>query len=146
MPSCAPQKAKLLGYPNFAAYTLFDQMADTPEKVEAFLNRLVPATAAEEKREAKELQSVIDKSGTQFPLKPWDWDHYAEQVRKAQYDLDERPAQALFRARQCSQERRLLCRQPALWPDLQGAQGHPRLAAGCARVRSHSISTARRWA
>jgi len=90
------EKAKLLGYPNFAAYTLFDQMADTPDKVEAFLNRLVPATATEEKREAKELQSVIDKSGAHFQLKPWDWDHYAEQVRKAQYDLDESQLKPYF--------------------------------------------------
>ncbi len=90
------QKAKLLGYPNFAAYTLFDQMADTPDKVETFLNRLVPATSAEEKREAKTLQNVIDKSGAHFQLKPWDWDRYAEQVRKAQYDLDESQLKPYF--------------------------------------------------
>ncbi|HWF64980.1 MAG TPA: M3 family metallopeptidase [Rhizomicrobium sp.] len=90
------QKAGLLGYPNFAAYTLYDQMADTPDKVEAFLNRLVPATAAEERREAKEIQSVIDKSGVHFQLKPWDWDRYAEKVRKAQYDLDESQLKPYF--------------------------------------------------
>ena len=90
------QKAKLLGYANYAAYTLFDQMADTPDTVEKFLNRLVPATAAEEKREAKEIQSVIDKSGAHFQLKPWDWDHYAEQVRKAHYDLDENQLKPYF--------------------------------------------------
>jgi peptidyl-dipeptidase Dcp len=90
------QKAKLLGYPNFAAYTLFDQMADAPEKVEAFLSRLVPATAAEERREAKEIQSVIDKSGAHFKLKPWDWDRYAQQVKKAQYDLDENQLKPYF--------------------------------------------------
>jgi peptidyl-dipeptidase Dcp len=71
-------------------------MADTPDKVETFLNRLVPATAAEEKREAKMVQSVIDKSGAHFQLKPWDWDHYAEQVRKAQYDLDESQLKPYF--------------------------------------------------
>ncbi len=90
------EKAKLLGYPNFAAYTLFDQMADTPDKVEAFLSRLVPATAAEEKREAKMVQSVIDKSGAHIQLKPWDWDHYAQQVRKTQYDLDESQLKPYF--------------------------------------------------
>src|SRR6185437_11847743 len=90
------QKAGLLGYPNFAAYTLYDQMADTPDKVEAFLNRLVPATAAEERREAKEIQSVIDKSSVHFQLKPWDWDRYAEQVKKAQYDLDESQLKPYF--------------------------------------------------
>ncbi len=83
------RKAALLGYPNYAAYTLFDQMAETPEAVEKFLSRMVPATAAQEKREAADVQAVIDKSGGHFQLKPWDWDHYAQQVRKARYDLDE---------------------------------------------------------
>ncbi len=83
------RKAALLGYPNYAAYTLFDQMAETPEAVEKFLSRMVPATAAQEKREATDVQAVIDKSGGHFQLKPWDWDHYAQQVRKARYDLDE---------------------------------------------------------
>jgi peptidyl-dipeptidase Dcp len=90
------QKAKLLGYPNFATYTLFDQMADTPEKVESFLNRLVPAAAAAERHEAQELQGVIDKTGAHFQLKPWDWDHYADQVRKTQYDLDENQLKPYF--------------------------------------------------
>jgi peptidyl-dipeptidase Dcp len=83
------QKAKLLGYPNYAAYTLYDQMAVTPDAVEQFLKRLTPATAAQEKREAADLRAVIDKSGADFPLKPWDWDHYAEQIRKARYELDQ---------------------------------------------------------
>jgi len=83
------QKAKLLGYSSYAAYTLYDQMAETPEAVEKFLGRLVPATAAQEKREAADVQAVIDKSGATFQLKPWDWDHYAQQIRKARYDLDE---------------------------------------------------------
>jgi peptidyl-dipeptidase Dcp len=83
------QKAKLLGYSSYAAYALTDQMAETPEAVEKFLARLVPATAAQEKREVADVQTVIDKSGTKFQLKPWDWDHYAQQIRKARYDLDE---------------------------------------------------------
>ena len=83
------RKAKLLGYSSYAAYTLYDQMAQTPETVEKFLSRLVPATAAEERREAADVQSVIDKSGAHFKLEPWDWDHYAEKIRKARYDLDE---------------------------------------------------------
>ncbi|MBN9544019.1 MAG: M3 family metallopeptidase [Alphaproteobacteria bacterium] len=83
------QKAKLLGYSSYAAYKLYDQMAETPEAVEKFLTRLVPATAAEEKREAADVQKVIDQSGGKFQLKPWDWDHYAQQIRKARYDLDE---------------------------------------------------------
>jgi peptidyl-dipeptidase Dcp len=83
------RKAKLLSYSSYAAYTLYDQMAETPEAVEKFLGRLVPATAAQEKHEAADVQAVIDKSGAHFQVKPWDWDHYAEKIRKARYDLDE---------------------------------------------------------
>ncbi|HUO93157.1 MAG TPA: M3 family metallopeptidase [Rhizomicrobium sp.] len=82
-------KAKLIGYPNYAAYVLEDQMAKTPEAVEKFLAQLIPPTAAESRREAKIVQAQIDKDGQHFQLKPWDWERYAEEVRKAQYDLDE---------------------------------------------------------
>ena len=82
-------KAKLLGYPNYATYVLEDQMAKTPQAVETFLAQLIPATAAEARREAKVVQAQIDKDGKHFDLKPWDWNRYAEEVRKAQYDLDE---------------------------------------------------------
>jgi peptidyl-dipeptidase Dcp len=82
-------KAKLLGYPNYAAYVLEDQMAKTPEAVEKFLAQLIPATAAESRREVKVLQAQIEKDGQHFQLKPWDWNRYAEEVRKAQYDLNE---------------------------------------------------------
>ncbi|TWB63361.1 peptidyl-dipeptidase Dcp [Nitrospirillum viridazoti] len=83
------QKAKLLGFPNYAAYVLADQMAVTPDAAEGFMKRMVPALAAEQKREAAEIQAQIKKDGQDFALKPWDWDKYAEQVRKAKYDLDE---------------------------------------------------------
>jgi peptidyl-dipeptidase Dcp len=83
------QKAKLLGYPDFASYTLYDQMADTPTKVDDFLNQLVAPAGTKAKDEAKFIQAAIDKDGTHFDLKPWDWERYAEQVRKERYDLDE---------------------------------------------------------
>jgi len=83
------QKAALLGYPNWAAYVLADQMARTPEAVDSFIARLVPATAAEQKREAADIQQEIARGGENFNLKPWDWQRYAERVRKARYDLDQ---------------------------------------------------------
>ena len=90
------QKAALLGYPNWAAYVLEDQMAKTPEAAIAFMQKLVPATAAEQKREAAEIQSVIAKDGQSFTLKPWDWELYSEQVRKAKYDLDQAQVKPYF--------------------------------------------------
>jgi peptidyl-dipeptidase Dcp len=83
------QKAALLGFPNYAAYVLDDQMAKTPAAVETFLHKLVPAAIAKARGEAKDIQAVINKSGKRFKLAPWDWDHYAEMVRKAKYDLNE---------------------------------------------------------
>ena len=90
------QKAALLGYPSWAAYVLEDQMAKTPEAAIAFMQKLVPATAAEQKREAAEIQQVIAKDGQSFQVKPWDWEMYSEQVRKAKYDLDQAQVKPYF--------------------------------------------------
>jgi len=83
------QKARLFGYPDFAAYKLYDQMAKTPEAVESFMMKMIPATATEAESEAAAIREQIAKSGQSFDLKPWDWDFYSEKVRKAEYDLDE---------------------------------------------------------
>ncbi|GAA3713603.1 peptidyl-dipeptidase Dcp [Sphingomonas cynarae] len=90
------EKAKLLGYPNYAAYSLYDQMAKTPEAAKRFMAQLVPATAAEQRREAAELQRTIDASGTSYPLTPADWDYNSEKVRKAKYDLDQNELKPYF--------------------------------------------------
>ena len=90
------QKANLLGFPNYAAYTLQDQMAKTPDTAIRFMQALVPATAAEQKREASVLQAQIKTDGENFQLKPWDWDRYSEQVRKAKYDLDQDQVKPYF--------------------------------------------------
>jgi peptidyl-dipeptidase Dcp len=89
-------KAKLLGYPNYAAYTLYDQMADTPEKVLKFMGQMVMPVAAKSAGEARDLQAMINKSGEHFQVKPWDWEHYSEQVRKARYDIDEKQLKPYF--------------------------------------------------
>ena len=83
------QKAKLLGFPNYAAWQLSDQMAKTPETALKFMDALVPAATAKAKAEAKDIQAVMDQEGSKAQLEPWDWEHYSEQVRKAKYDLDQ---------------------------------------------------------
>ena len=83
------EKAKLLGFPNYAAWKLEDQMAKTPDAVLKFMNALVPGSTAKAAGEAKDIQAVIDSQNGGFPLQPWDWEFYSEQVRKAKYDLDE---------------------------------------------------------
>ncbi len=94
-------KAKLLGFPNFAAYNLTDQMAQTPEHALKLLTDTVPAATAKARGELAEIQKVIDaqhaasKTGG-FKATASDWDFYAEQVRKAKYDLDEAQIKPYF--------------------------------------------------
>ena len=82
-------KAQLLGFKTYADYVLVDQMAKTPETANAFMQKLGAPIAAEQKREAAVVQAQIKAKGGDFALKPWDWDLYSEQVRKAKYDLDQ---------------------------------------------------------
>jgi len=95
------EKAKLLGFDSYAAWKLQDQMAKTPATVMAFLDKLVPAETARATAEANEIQKTIDadqaKAGKPtFKLEPWDWQLYAEQVRKQKYDLDESQIKPYF--------------------------------------------------
>ncbi len=83
------QKAKLLGFATWADYVLQDQMAQNPKTALGFMQQLGTPVAAEQRREAAELQVRIAATGGDFQLKPWDWDYYSEQVRKARYDLNQ---------------------------------------------------------
>ena len=90
------QKAKLLGFDSYAAYSLSDQMAGTPDKALKLLTDTVPAATAKARGEVAEMQKVIDAQKGGFKLAAADWDFYAEQVRKAKYDLDESQIKPYF--------------------------------------------------
>ena len=90
------RRAQLLGYPNHAAWKLGDQMAKTPEAALKFMDALVQGATAKAANEAKDIQDMIDAQKGGFTLQPWDWDFYAEQVRKAKYDLDEAEVKPYF--------------------------------------------------
>jgi peptidyl-dipeptidase Dcp len=85
------EKAKLLGYPNWAAYALESQSAGAknPENAIKLLTDLAPAATAKARAEATDMQKLIDAQSSGFKLQPWDWQYYAEQVRKAKYNLDQ---------------------------------------------------------
>lgn len=90
------QKAKLMGFENYAAWKLQDQMAQTPEAVNKFLNALVPAVTGKAKQEAADIQALIDAQNGGFQLQPYDWEFYAEQVRREKYNLDENEIKPYF--------------------------------------------------
>jgi peptidyl-dipeptidase Dcp len=90
------QKAKLLGFPNYAAWRLEDQMAKTPAAAIKFMDALVPGSTGNAAAEGEDIQAVIDAQKGGFTLQPWDWEFYSEQVRKAKYDLNEEQIKPYF--------------------------------------------------
>ena len=89
------EKAKILGYPNAAAYILANKMAGDTKTVDSFLDGIMKAAVARAKTELADMQAVMDQEVKEGKLpagskiEPWDWWYYAEKVRKAKYDLDE---------------------------------------------------------
>ncbi|MTD25923.1 peptidyl-dipeptidase Dcp [Erwinia sorbitola] len=90
------RQAKLLGFNSYAAWKLQDQMAKTPQAAFDFMRQIVPAATARAQSEASDIQAVIDQQKGGFTLAPWDWQYYAEQVRRAKYDLDEAQIKPYF--------------------------------------------------
>jgi len=95
------EKAALMGFPNFASYSLGNQTAKTPEAVNAMLGQLAPAAVTNAKREAADLQAMIDSEQKAagkptFELQPWDWAFYSEKVRQAKYNFDESQLKPYF--------------------------------------------------
>jgi len=90
------EKGKLMGYPNFAAFMIAENMAKTPEAVDAFLQKLWVPALGRAKSELQEMQSIVDMEGGKFKLQSWDWWFYAEKLRKAKYDLDDSEIKPYF--------------------------------------------------
>ncbi|MCE9678194.1 M3 family metallopeptidase [Shewanella sp. AS1] len=90
------ERAALLGYNSWADYRLTPQMAKEPAAVYKMFGSMVPAVVANTNKEAADIQAMINKTGGDFELAPWDWAFYAEKVRKEKYDLDEASIKPYF--------------------------------------------------
>ena len=86
------EKARLLGYPNYAAWKLEDQMAKTPETAMRFMDDLVAPATANAAAEADDIRRLIQG----HELEPWDWTYYAGQVRKAKFDIEDAEIRPYF--------------------------------------------------
>jgi len=99
--SLRAKRAQLLGFASHAAYALEEEGAGTPEAVNKILSQIAPPALTAAKREAAEIQQVINAQAEAnhtkaFDLQPWDWAFYAEQVRKARFDFDEAQVKPYF--------------------------------------------------
>jgi peptidyl-dipeptidase Dcp len=87
--SLREERAKLLGYPSFAAYRLEDSMAKTPQAVRGLLERVWKPARAQALRDRDALQAMVAEEGGNFALAPWDWRYYAEKLRQAKANFDD---------------------------------------------------------
>lgn len=83
------EQATLLGFANFAAWKIADQMAKTPAAALSFMRAIVPAARQRALNEQAEIQKAINQQQGEFEVEAWDWAFYAEQVRREKYALDE---------------------------------------------------------
>src|SRR5437764_6316680 len=83
------ERAKLLGYENHAAYQLEDQTAKDISTVNKLLADLAVPAVANARREAVDMQKIVDQEKGGFQNASWDWDFYSEKVRKVRYQFDE---------------------------------------------------------
>jgi peptidyl-dipeptidase Dcp len=90
------ERAKLLGYPSFAAFRLADSMAGTPDAAEALLAEVWEPAKHKAAVERDRLLAVARAEGFNGALAAWDWRYYAEKVRRADYALDETELKPYF--------------------------------------------------
>ncbi|MFN5522528.1 M3 family metallopeptidase, partial [Bradyrhizobium sp.] len=83
------EAAKIMGFPNFAAYRLEDSMAKTPEAVRGLLERVWKPARAKALADRDQLQEMITAEGGNFKLEAWDWRYYAEKLRQAKANFDD---------------------------------------------------------
>jgi peptidyl-dipeptidase Dcp len=83
------ERAKLLGYKDFAAFKLEPEMAKTPAAVRDLLMRVWEPAKAKALGDAGVLETMLRADGFSGPLEPWDWRYYSEKRRLAEHDLDE---------------------------------------------------------
>jgi peptidyl-dipeptidase Dcp len=95
------ERAALMGYDTSANFVLADETAANQDNVNRMLRQLAPAAVNNARREAADLQAMIDqeqkaKGQPSFKLEPWDWAYYSEKVRQAKYSFDESQLKPYF--------------------------------------------------
>ena len=83
------EKAKLMGYDDYASFVLEDRMAKTSDKVYALLDEIWKPALGKAKEELADINAEIKKEGGNFEAEGWDWRYYFEKAKKAKFDLDE---------------------------------------------------------
>lgn len=90
------EKAKIMGFDNFAQMMTSRVMAKTPEAAEELLMTVFKPATARAAEEVADMQAIVDAEGGNFKIAPWDYYYYAEKVKKDKYDLEESDVRPYF--------------------------------------------------
>src|SRR5690606_559371 len=90
------EKAQLLGYKDYASYSLEESMAKTPENVYKLINQLWKPALAKSQQESADIKKMMLADGVADAVQPYDWRYYTEKIRKQKYDLDEQELKPYF--------------------------------------------------
>lgn len=90
------EKAKLMGYDDYAAFVLEENMAKDEKSVYELLDKIWPAALAKAKEELADINAEIKRAGGNFEAEGWDWRYYFEKAKKSKYNLDENEMRPYF--------------------------------------------------
>ncbi|MBN2610071.1 MAG: M3 family metallopeptidase [Bacteroidales bacterium] len=91
------QLANILGYKTYADYVLEMRMAETPARVNVFLNELLEASMPFAKKEVEEMRQFAKNHGAEFELERWDWLYYSEKLKKEKFNVDDEMTRPYFK-------------------------------------------------
>ncbi|MBX9746909.1 MAG: M3 family metallopeptidase [Hyphomonadaceae bacterium] len=90
------ERAQILGFPTHAHLRMADTMAGDPERAQDLMMRVWPAAVARVHQEVQDMQAIADRQGARITIEPWDYNYYAEQVRRDRYNLDQNEVRQYF--------------------------------------------------
>ena len=90
------EKARLMGYEDYAAFVLEENMAKNEKNVYDLLDKIWPSALAKAKEELADINAEIKKEGGNYEAEGWDWRYYFEKAKKAKYNLDENEMRPYF--------------------------------------------------
>jgi len=90
------ERAQILGFPTHAHLRMADTMAGTPERAQDLMMRVWPAAVARVHEEVADMQAIANRQRANITIEPWDYNFYAEQVRRDRYNLDQNEVREYF--------------------------------------------------
>lgn len=90
------ERAQILGFPTHAHLRMADTMAGTPERAQELMMRVWPAAVARVNEEVADMQAIANRQRANITIEPWDYNFYAEQVRRDRYQLDQNEVREYF--------------------------------------------------